>query len=188
MLEFAKEYPMVLVALIFFARILDVTIGTVRTILVFRGHRYFAALLGFFEVLVWLVAAGSVIQNLDTWYLAITYAAGFATGNICGMWIESKIALGSELVRAVSENRNVDLAMALRQKGYSVTELPGIGDDEQPIEVLLIVEKRRKVPELLMTISKEDPDAFWTVSDVKRQPIIPPITTTMATPRLRPKG
>lgn len=71
MLDFASEYPLVMVSLIFFARILDVSIGTVRTILVFRSHRIWAAVLGFFEVLIWLVAAGSVIQNLDTWYLAI---------------------------------------------------------------------------------------------------------------------
>lgn len=188
MLDFANDYPILLVSLIFFARILDVSIGTVRTILVFRGHRIWAAILGFFEVLIWLIAAGSVIQNLDTWYLAIAYALGFAAGNIVGIMIESKIALGSELVRAVSENRNVDLAVSLRDKGYSVTELPGVGDDERPIEVLLIVEKRRKVPQLLTTIAEEDPDAFWTVSDIKTQPIVPPITTTVSTPRLRPKG
>lgn len=109
-------------------------------------------------------------------------------GNIVGIAIESRIALGSELVRAVSENRTVDLAVSLRKKGYSVTELPGIGDDEKPIEVLLIVEKRRNVPQLLMTISQEDPDAIWTVSDVKGHPVAPPITTSVANPRLRPKG
>lgn len=180
MVDVFQEYPVLLACAIFLARILDVSIGTVRTILVVRSRRILAAVLGFFEVIIWLVAAAQVIQNLDAWYLAIAYAAGFATGNIVGIVIESKLAIGSELVRAVSENLEVSLADALREEGYSVTELPGKGDDDRPVEVLLVVEKRRKIPRLLATIMRIDPTAFWTVSDIKSHPILPPVSRALA--------
>lgn len=180
MLEVVQDTPALLALVIFLARILDVSIGTVRTILVIRGRRIWAAVLGFFEVLVWLMAAGQVIQNLDEWYLIFAYAGGFATGNIIGIMIESRLAIGSELVRAVSENRRVNLADSLRERGYSVTELPGEGDDGKPIEVLLLVAARRKIPQLLETISEIDPDAFWTTSDIKSHPVLPPVSRAMA--------
>ena len=75
-MEFFNDYPFILAIAIFLARVLDVSIGTVRTILVIRSRRVWAAILGFFEVLVWLIAAGQVINNLDTWYFAIMYAGG----------------------------------------------------------------------------------------------------------------
>ncbi len=161
--------PWVLPFLIFFARIVDVSLGTVRTILVFRGHRLTAAFLGFFEIMIWLLAAGKAIQNLDRWYLAVAYAGGFATGNIVGIWLESKLALGTELVRAISHNLDIDLAGRLRALGHSVTELAGSDENNTPVEVLLIVERRRRVPDLLRKILEIDPGAIITISDIKRE-------------------
>ncbi|MCA9319888.1 MAG: DUF2179 domain-containing protein, partial [Planctomycetes bacterium] len=91
-MDFLHEYPALLALVIFLARIGDVSIGTLRTILVFRGRSIPAAVLGFFEVLIWITAAGQVIRNLDAWYLTIAYAGGFAMGNIVGIWLESKLA------------------------------------------------------------------------------------------------
>lgn len=155
-----------LVLAIFVARILDVSLGTVRTILVFRGRKYTAAVIGFVEILIWLVAAREVIHNLDTWYLAVAYAAGFAAGNVVGVHLESKLAIGEELVRAVSRDRSVDLAGELRRRGHAVVELEG-RSDETPVEVLLVVEKRRKIPALLRSIDATDPSAIYTITDVK---------------------
>lgn len=180
MFELLNEYPVLLAAVIFFARIADVSIGTVRTILVIRSRRYLAAFCGFFEVLIWLIAAGKVIQNIDTWYLTLSYAGGYATGNIIGIWIESRLAIGSELVRVISENLEVDLAARLRERGYSVTEIQGEGDDGRRVGVVLVVAKRRKVPELLLTIDQLDPDAFWTTSDIKSHPVLPLIPRALA--------
>jgi uncharacterized protein YebE (UPF0316 family) len=179
MLEYVQNTPILLAGAIFIARVLDVSIGTVRTILVIRSRRVLAAVLGFFEVLIWLLAAAQVIQNLEQWYLIVAYAGGFAAGNIFGIMIESRLAIGSELVRAVSENREVNLADSLRKIGYSITELPGEGDDGVPVEVLLIVEKRRKVPELLQTINEIDPKAFWTTSDIKGHPVMPAVARAL---------
>jgi len=160
------ENDVLLVIAIFAARVLDVSLGTVRTIFVFRGHKYAAALIGFVEILIWLVAAREVIQNLDTWYLAVAYAAGFAAGNIVGVYLEGKLAIGQELVRAVSRDRSVDLAGELRRRGYGVVEIEGTSD-EVPVEVLLVVEKRRNVPALLRSINDTDPSAYYTITDVK---------------------
>ncbi len=168
MLEFLQANPWLLALAIFIARILDVSLGTVRTILVFRGKAYVAALIGFVEVLIWIVAASQVLSDLGAWYLAVAYAAGFAAGNIVGIWVESKMALGLELVRAVSQNLDVRLAARLRDAGYSVVHLDGMGDNASPVEIVFVVERRRRVGRLLRDIEAADPDAFCTISDVKR--------------------
>jgi uncharacterized protein YebE (UPF0316 family) len=170
MLEFLEENPWILCGAIFGARVLDVSLGTLRTILVFRGHRLFAVLTGFFEVLIWLAAAGQVLRNLGEWYLLVSYAGGFAAGNYVGMWIEAKLAIGSELVRIISRNRDVELALRLRERGFSVIELVGSDDTSQAVEVLLIVTRRRRVRALLAVVTATDPDAVWTVNDVRPRP------------------
>jgi len=161
------DSPVLLCFAIFGARVLDVSLGTLRTILVFRAHRALAAMLGFVEVLIWVAAAGHVLQNLDEWYLAVSYAAGFATGNVVGIWLESKLAVGVQLVRAVSPNPEIPLAQHLRDDGYSVIALSGRGGGGVPVEVLLIEERRRRLPGLLRRIEHVDPDAVCTASDVK---------------------
>lgn len=185
--EYIGQFPIFLALAIFCARVLDVSIGTVRTIMVFRGHRLFAAALGFIEILIWVIAVGKVMQNLDVWYFMIAYAGGFATGNVVGMYIESKLAIGSELVRAVSANREIELADALRERGYSVTELAGISEAARSVEVLLIDEKRRNVPRLVETIIQLDPDAIWTVSDIKSHPVAPQNLRSLVTAGLKLK-
>ena len=164
------DQPWILASAIFAARVLDVSFGTLRTIMVFRGYRIYAALLGFCEIMLWILAAGSVIHNLERWYLVVAYAAGFATGNIVGMWIEARLAIGYELVRAISDNRDVDLAEHLRGNRYSVVSIPGFLDDELPVEVVLVTERRRKVPHLMRLIYDLDPEAVCTVTDVKGRP------------------
>ncbi|MEZ6195614.1 MAG: DUF2179 domain-containing protein [Planctomycetota bacterium] len=157
---------LLLVVAIFCARVADVSLSTVRTILVFRGRKYLAAAIGFFEVMIWLMAASRVLQNLDAWYLAVAYAGGFAAGNIVGIFLEGKLAIGSELVRAVSHNPDVDLASELARQGYSFVEIPGRSGDDQ-VEILLLVEKRKRIPHLLEAIDRHDPSAYYTITDVK---------------------
>ncbi len=164
---FLDGNPLLLAPAIFVFRILDVSMGTVRSILVMRGHRLIAACLGFVEILIWLMAAGQVFAHLDRWYLAVAYAGGFATGNVVGMWVESKLALGWELVRAISKNPEIDLAARLRGWGHDVTEMDGRTAGDVRVEVLLVIEKRRKVPALLQHIAQGDREAIWTRSDLK---------------------
>jgi uncharacterized protein YebE (UPF0316 family) len=166
-MQFLHEHPWLLAVAIFAIRVSDVSLGTLRTIMVFRGFRGLAALVAFGEVLLWLVAVGQVLHNLDRWYLAVAYAAGFATGNYVGMWIDTKLALGSEMVRAISANPEIDLADRLRLARFDVTALQGRREGGKPVEVLLVVEGRRHVPRLLRLIHETDPDALCTLSDVR---------------------
>ena len=168
MFEYLQIHPSILVLAIFLARVADVSLGTLRTIVVFKGHRLLAAALGFFEIMIWLHAAGQVIRNLDTWYLTVAYAAGFAAGNIVGSWLEAKLAIGHELVRILNLNPDVHMAGRLRDLGYQVTALSGFENVTQPVEVLLITERRRKVPQLLREVASIDPSALCTTNDIKR--------------------
>jgi len=89
--------------LIFLARILDVSFGTIRIIFVSRGRKFLAPLIGFFEILIWLVAIGKVMQNLTNVYCYIAYAGGFAAGNFTGMWIEEKLAMGTLVIQVITK-------------------------------------------------------------------------------------
>ncbi|WP_228126559.1 DUF2179 domain-containing protein [Candidatus Marinarcus aquaticus] len=115
--EFIIEYPYILALFIFLARVADVSLGTFRTIVIFRGYKLLASLIGFFEIIIWLIAAGQVFKNLDQWHLALSYSAGFATGIYVGMWIENRFAIGNELIRCISFNRDI-LAKKIRDEGF----------------------------------------------------------------------
>ena len=166
-MEWLHDQPALMFAAVFLARVLDVSIGTIRTITVVRGHRLLATVLGFFEVLIWIAAAGQVLTNLHRWYLVLGWAGGYATGNAVGIWLEGKLAMGTVMVRAVSENVDISLGMALREKGYSVTELDGRGDGNVPVEIVLVAEERRRLADLLDHIHVADPDAFYTIDDIR---------------------
>ena len=166
MQELLIEYPYILMFLIFLARVADVSLGTFRTILIFRGRKFLAAFIGFFEIIIWLVAAAQVLTNLDQWYLALSYALGFAVGNYVGISIESRFAIGNELIRCISFNRDV-LADKLREEGFKIVSFDGDMGKDYPVELLFIVEKRRKVPSLIRLIQEFDQTAVYSVSDVK---------------------
>ena len=165
-MESLLEYPYLLAPLIFLARVADVSLGTFRTIVIFRGRKLLAAMIGFFEIIIWLVAASQVLTNLDQWYLALAYAGGFAMGNYVGISIEGRFAIGDELVRCISFNRDI-LAGTLREKGFKVVSFEGDMGKTHPVELLLIVEKRRNVPSLIRLIKELDKTAVYSVSDVK---------------------
>jgi len=166
MAEFLLQYPYLLAFFIFFARVADVSLGTFRTIVIFRGYKFLASFIGFFEIIIWLVAAGLVFQNLDQWHLALAYASGFALGIYVGMWIENRFAIGNELIRCISYNRDV-LADKIRKEGYNVVSVDGDIGEEKPVEVLYITEKRRYIPSLIRLIKELDQNAVYTVSDLK---------------------
>ena len=166
-MDFLDAYPWVLPVAIFLARIVDVSLGTFRTIVVFRGYRALAACIGFVELIIWTLASAQVLANLDKWYLVLAYAGGFGTGNYVGIWLESKLAIGSELVRAVSFRGSGHLAETLRTHGYRAIELAGSAGPSQPCEVVLVVAKRRRIRRLLALIKQTDPDAVYSLTDVK---------------------
>ena len=160
------EQVWLLATAIFLSRVLDQSLSTFRTISIIRGFGLLAALIGFFEVLIWINVAGQVIRNLQHWYLAVVYAAGFAAGNTVGIYIESRVAIGNQMVRVISR-RGVGLAQKLWDMNYAVVQLDGktkSGD----IDVLFIAEKRRNVQRLLRKILELDSEAIFTVEDIKQ--------------------
>jgi uncharacterized protein YebE (UPF0316 family) len=152
--------------LIFFARILDVSIGTMRIILISRGYKMLAPLLGFFEVIIWLVAMGEVMRHLHSFYGYIIYGAGFATGNYVGMILESKIAIGYQAIRIITSEKIVSLPLVLRQEGYGVTTLKGMGARGE-VTVIFTIIPRKKIPQVLEMVEMLEPAAFITIEDVK---------------------
>ncbi len=153
-------------ALIFFARIIDVSIGTIRVILLSRGNRLIAPLMGFFEVIIWLAAIGKVMQNLTNVVCYIAYGAGFATGNYVGMLIESKLALGYQIVRIISTSPLQLLPTELRNEGYGVTVLKGRGASGV-VHILFSVISRKKVNDFIKLVLSIEPKAFISVEDVR---------------------
>ena len=156
----------ILPLIIFFARIFDVTLGTIRIISVSRGLRKLAPILGFFEVLIWVVVIGQLVQNLKSPTAYLAYAAGFACGNYIGMFIEQKLAIGIYMVRIfLSETKN-DLACSLRSKGYGVTVIHGDGF-MGPVQMLYISLQRKQMDGLMSIVHAEVPDAFITVEEAR---------------------
>lgn len=149
---------------IFGLRIFDVSLATLRMLLIVRGHRVLAPFIGFFEVLIWLFAAGSAIQYLDSPLHAMGYAGGFAAGNVVGLWIEEKLALGLARVQAFSLHSGVELAAELREHGFGVTEFLGQGREGR-VELISTVARRSEVPKILKVVDRWDPDAFVTVDE-----------------------
>lgn len=149
---------------IFLLRIVDVSLATTRMLLAVRNQKLLVPLIGFVEVLVWLFAAGNAIRFLDSPLHVVGYAAGFAAGNIVGLWVEEKLALGLATVRIISAHGGVELADALRDQGFGVTEFAGQGR-EGPVEVVYTVAKRSQIRRIMDEVKVWDPGAFVTVEE-----------------------
>src|SRR5512147_688374 len=117
----------VLPIIIFFARIVDVSLGTLRIAFIARGQRYLAPLVGFFEVFIWIVVIGQIVQNLHSLIAYLAYAAGFATGSYVGLLLEARLAIGTLMVRVITPNDARGLIEQLHAAGYGVTSLDAHG-------------------------------------------------------------
>ena len=153
-------------ALIFLARIIDVTLGTVKIILVSKGVKRLSSILAFFEILVWLLALSRVFENLGNTLNFIAYAGGFAAGTYVGMVIEEKIALGTTVVEVITRRNPDCLVEYLRQRGFAVTRMRGEGYDG-PVHMLYSIVKRKKLSEVIYIIREFNPTAFYTIKDIR---------------------
>ncbi len=152
--------------LICLARILDVSLGTIRIIMISRSNRLLASVLGFFEVTIWLVAITQVLQNLSNIPSYLAYGLGFALGNYLGISLENKLALGSQAVQIVTQENMKTLSMLLREEGFRVTNLTASGVKGQ-LDFLYMVVPRKKVDRVLEITRQFDPQAFISVTDVR---------------------
>jgi uncharacterized protein YebE (UPF0316 family) len=156
----------ILPLLIFMARICDVSIGTMRIIFVSKGKKNIAPFLGFFEVLIWILAISKIMQNLDNYINYVAYAAGFATGNFVGMIIEEKLAMGILMIRVITHQGGLDLVQSLNSSGFGATIVEAHGAKEKVYLIYTIVQ-RNEMKNVLELIKTFNPKAFYTIEDVK---------------------
>jgi uncharacterized protein YebE (UPF0316 family) len=153
--------------LIFLARICDVSIGTVRIVVVMRGHKMAAAILGFFEVAIWVLAVSAVLTHIkESIWTIIGYASGYAVGTLVGMIIEEKMALGHQIIRVVNTDAKLRIADYLREKGFGVTQVQAVGMKGDH-ELCFIVAPRWKTKELVKLIHEHSAQTFVTVEDIR---------------------
>lgn len=158
--------PLVTPLLIFTARLLDVTLGTVRIIFVARGLRLLAPVIGFFEILIWLVALSQVVQNLDSPLNFFAYAGGFAAGTYTGIIAESRLALGLVALRVITQEDAGELIERLGGERFGVTSIGARGLHGR-VRLVFTVARRRDLDRVLALVRDTHPDAFISVSDVR---------------------
>jgi uncharacterized protein YebE (UPF0316 family) len=148
-------------SVIFAARICDVSIGTVRTIVTVQGRSVVAFFLAIMELLIWISVVSTVIYRIqDEPILALFYALGFATGNVVGIAVERRLALGFMILRVITRSASQSMAQRLRQAGQPVTVFHGEGM-RGPVDELYIACRRRELARLLKLVQQEDPGAFY---------------------------
>ncbi|HEX2969037.1 MAG TPA: DUF2179 domain-containing protein [Bacteroidales bacterium] len=152
--------------LIFLARICDVSIGTMRIIFVSKGKKNIAPILGFFEVLIWITAISKIMQNLDNYINYIAYAGGFATGNLIGMLIEERLAMGILMIRVFAHERGVELVSTLNGNGYGATVVEAHGAREK-VHLIYTIVHRNELDKVIGVINAFNPKAFYTIEDVR---------------------
>ena len=162
-----SEINWVLTFLVFFARVLDVSLGTLRIIFIGKGKRLLAPMLGFVEVFIWIVMVSQLVKNVSNIVGYLAYAAGFAVGNYVGMLIEDRLALGTLIVRVIETERMVGLIQALKDEGYGITSFDAQGASG-PVKVIYTVINRKELNDVIRLIKKNQPHAFFTVEEIRQ--------------------
>lgn len=156
----------ILPVLIFLARLTDVSLSTLRIVLVTMGKRNIAPLIGFVEAFIWLLAIGQIMQNLTNIMSYLAYAGGFATGTFVGMWIEQRLALGMVMVRIITGKNPDNLISKLKETNYRFTHLRAEGKYGD-VGVIFSIVKRKSLPKFLNLINTQTPNAFYTIENIR---------------------
>ena len=157
---------LVLPLLIFCLRICDMTLDTLRIIFMTKGLKRLAPIIGFFEILIWIIAITRIMQHLNSWVCYVAYAGGFATGNYVGMWVDEKLAIGHELIRVITRMEATELADALRTEGYGVTTVRATGM-QGDVGIVYIVANRKSQKRAIQIIQQYNPNAFITIQNIQ---------------------
>jgi uncharacterized protein YebE (UPF0316 family) len=159
----------ILYIIIFCAKIIEVTISTIRLVYINKGEKIKGTILAFIEISIWLVIVSSVLTNIaDDPMKAFVYAAAFSLGNYIGVTIESKIAVGLASIQAVvNKDSGQILADILREQGFGVTIIDGTGKNDSKKNLLFIQLKRKRITEAINLIKENTPNAYISVNDIK---------------------
>ena len=166
--------------LVLVARIFDVSMGTMRVAFIARGRKVFAACCGFIEVFIWICVVSQVLSGERHLAIYVAYATGYACGTLVGMFIEEHLAVGLVLVQVITTRPAEPLMQQLSAAGYGVTRQDAQGT-RGPVQVLSILASRRRVNDLRAIVHAFDPDAFYTISDVRQARDIPAAYATAGT-------
>jgi uncharacterized protein YebE (UPF0316 family) len=184
MFDFFDSYPWLLPVVIFFGRICDVTLGTLRIIFVSKGEKMKAPIVGFFEVFIWVVVISQIFANTTNIYAYIAYAAGYATGNFVGIFVENKIGFGYQLFRIYTQKNGAELCRMLNQRGIGSTLIKGEGAVSE-VDIIEAVVKRRADKIVIETLNQFDPDIFYLIEDIRsKQKGIFAYSSAAGSPRL----
>ncbi|MGB3368317.1 MAG: DUF5698 domain-containing protein [Acidaminobacteraceae bacterium] len=153
---------------ILFFKVIEVSIGTIRIVMITRGERVYGALLGFFEVIIWIGLVSTVLKDVtDDPIKVVIYAAGFAIGNYTGSIFEQKIGIGNVRVEAIVEDHEGDvLANTVRREGYAVTVMEGKGMSHNR-KVLLMNIKRKDYEKVVNIIKSIQNNVVITMNDIR---------------------
>ncbi len=166
MFTFQLTQQSILIALlIFVVRVISTSLDTVRVILTLRSSKFWVWILGFLNSAIWVMTFAFVLADIDNFVNVLVYAAGFATGNVVGMWLEDKLAIGFAEVRVISPKWGAAILKVLRENNYAVTEIPGRGKDGM-VSVITSSIRRSQVYEFEKLVREVDGDAFITTEDV----------------------
>ena len=153
--------------LIFFARILDVSIGTIRIISIVNGRIKTAFVLGFLEVSIWLFVISTVLDKIKgNPLIGVFYALGYASGNVAGILLEKQLSFGNTLLRVICFDSAGEIAMKLRELGYQVIEFRG-ADSDRNVSELEVVCKKKNIPALIRSVRAIEPDAYYVTESVE---------------------
>jgi uncharacterized protein YebE (UPF0316 family) len=153
--------------LIFLARVVDVSINTMRVMFMLGGKKVVSVVLGFFEAFIWLVAISQILQNISSIASYFAYAGGFAAGIYVGMFIEEKLAVGNVIVRIITQINSSDLISVLRKRfGFKITSI-NAETNTGKADLIFLVLKRNNLKGLIEIINQYSPNAFYTIENVK---------------------
>jgi len=156
----------ILPLLIFLSRILDVSLGTMRIVFISKRLKFLASFLGFFEVLIWLVAINIIMQNLNNVIGYLAYGLGFAMGNYLGIYLEEKLAVGQAILRIITRKNASEFINILRAKGFGVTNVIAKGKDGK-VNIIFMAIRRRDYEKVMLLMNQYHPKAFFTLEDVR---------------------
>jgi uncharacterized protein YebE (UPF0316 family) len=152
--------------IIYFARMTDVTLGTLRIVMISKGKRKIVPIIGFFEVLLWLIAIGQIMQNLSNVLCYFAWAAGYATGTFLGLTLEEKLAIGTQVMRLITNKNCDEFLEELKSEKHGFTIVDGHGA-MGPVKVIFIVVERKNVKALAGKIQRLLPNSFYSVEDIR---------------------
>ncbi len=155
---------------IFFARILDVSISTVRQNFMLKEHYFISTVLAFFEIMIWfLVAREALVVAMDSFFIPISYSLGYATGTLIGSFVSKRLIKGIVGVQIIIREEERELLNALKMRGYriNILRLESAFNSEPKIMLFLEVNSQ-SVKKLERLIMEKDPNAFVVVSDSKK--------------------